>query len=573
MIRTLSSLGWLFLWVLFAMPLDALEIRQTIWGFDGRLVPDRFNPVSVLVDNPAPAPFEGALTLAQNGAGLRGTEYVQPIFLAPRTTRWVQFHVFVGTDPGNFRFRWGRGGNQGFEVVDELKLGAPACVWLRDSTNAFASTGAIKAFPDELFPTTVAATEGCDSVVLDHVPSWESARREAFLDWLKLGGTVHLLPAADGKPLVFGDGLEPLNAEGDVRYGIGRVVRHQVNIRDFSERYLADRGFPAVTTRQSQNPSIYDLENTFSQQLSSLTKPNVNWTIIHILAVAYIVTIGPLHYRYRRRLDYRVSILVFLGAVALFGTLFAIVGRRGYGESQVVNSLTIAHSLGGGRYDTTQWISAFATAGDIYTITHDAPANLYSPVGFDAGGNRSLNGKDGRIELDIPLYSARTFIHRGVMKADDVSVTVETPATGGSAPENILLRTSPGFPTDFVEARLFVGNQYYDLALQDGILKSVRKEGKPVSKYLGSDQLSRFNSPPFGRDLNPDSHRDLLPVVTARALNLPDTFMHTFVNPPRQPEPWRLCVAVRSPASFSLKSTGFSRERGWTLYVQDILPQ
>ena len=41
-------------------------------------------------------------------------------------------------------------------------------------------------FPEDLFPLTGAALSGLGTVVLDHVPRWEPAKRQAFLDWLRV---------------------------------------------------------------------------------------------------------------------------------------------------------------------------------------------------------------------------------------------------------------------------------------------------------------------------------------------------------------------------------------------------
>jgi hypothetical protein len=569
----LPLLRWLALWLTLAGPLGALEIRQTIWGFDGHMVPGRFNPVSVLVDNSRPVTFDGQIVLAQTDGGLRGTEHIQPIFLAPHTARWVQFQVFIGNNTGHYALDWGRSAKEHYEILDDIKIGPPACVWLRDATSPFASAGALKSFPEELFPTTVSATGALDAVVLDHMPRWEATRREAFLDWLKLGGTVHLLPAADGRYPIFTDGLEALNAEGnETQHGAGRVVRHQVGTREMSLNYLSDHGHPQPTLKQAQNPSVYDLESLFSQHLSSLTRPNVSWTTIHLLAIAYIAVIGPLHYHFRRRLDYRLSILAFLGIVALFGTLFALVGRRGYGESQTVNSLAIARALGNGRYDTMQWISAFATIGDLYTFTHDAPANLYGCVGFDADSSHLLNGKDGRIQLDIPLYSSRNFVHRAVMTGDDTTVTVEQREGDPKDVRNLRLRTAPGFPKGFVEARLLAGDTFYELELRNGALEVSTKPTVSTSVYFAKDKFPPpVSQSRFAQDRDPDAHRELVPLLAALALDAPDIFLQTVIEPPKRGATWKLCIVAPAPESFRLRGTGFDHERGWVLYVQDII--
>src|SRR5262249_51235737 len=155
-------------------------------------------------------------------------------------------------------------------------------------------------------------------------------------------------------------------------------------------------GFPARTLENAKSPIVYDFEGSLFRSLSSLTRPKVNWAIINLLMIAYVAVIGPVHNYFRRRLEYRVSILVFLGCVTVFGVAVGITGRRGYGESQTVHSLAIVRPFGGGRADVTQWVSAFATSGDRYTLTHRAPANLYATDRWaEAGSGLIFNGKDG----------------------------------------------------------------------------------------------------------------------------------------------------------------------------------
>jgi hypothetical protein len=297
----------------------------------------------------------------------------------------------------------------------------------------------------------------------------------------------------------------------------------------------------------------------------------VSWTVIHLLALAYIGVIGPLHFRYRRKLDYRVSILAFLATVAIFGTLFAVVGRRGYGESQTVNSLTIARTLGGGRYDTMQWINAFATTGDLYTLTHGAPTNLYGSIAADAGASRILSGKDGRIQLDIPLYSSRTFLHRAVMTGIDTTVTVEPGADRTLS--TLRLRTGAGFPKDFVEARLYANGNYYSLTLRDGVFQLTDKSAKDTSPSYWRETLQplAYSYNQFSQDRDPDSHRHLVPLLAARVLGVTDIFPQTVVPPANLTQPWKLCIIAPAPESFRLQGPGFERERGWVLYVQDII--
>ena len=575
--KFLPLLRWLALWVALSAPLSALEVRQTIWGFDGHVVPDTFNPVSILVDNSHPGAFDGQIMVAQSDGVGRGPQYTQRIFLAPHTSRWVQFHVFIGASyVPHFNVQWGqRAIEQHFDFAENVSFGAPACVWLRDAANPFATAGSLKTFPEELFPTTVSATAGLNAVVLDHAPHWEPARREAFLDWLKRGGIVHVLPGGDGKFPVFTEGLESLNtAEHEVRIGSGRVVRHEVGAREMSEKYLNEHGYPVPTMKQGQNIVVADLQSLIFQRLSSLTKPKVSWTAIHLLALAYIAVIGPLQYRYRRKLDYRVSILSFLGVVALFGTLFAVVGRRGYGESQTVNSLTIARALGDSHFDTLQWVNAFATTGDQYILKHDAPANLYGTGSSeDGGGGHITNGKDGDIQLDIPLYSSRAFVHGAVMKGDDTSVKVDL--AGGDAKDlhNVRLLPGPGFPKDFSQAYLLVDGMFREVAMRDGALVIEKKPAVSSESFFAREKMQGIMNEGFferNNSNNPDAHRNLMPLLMARVLGSRDIFPHQVVTAPDSKEPWRLCIITRAPDSFRMHGKGFDHERGWVLYIQDI---
>src|SRR5205823_661840 len=99
------------------------------------------------------------------------------------------------------------------------------------------------------------------------------------------------------------------------------------------------------------------VEDALQQRLAGMTRPKISWWLINLLTLLYVALVGPLHYLARQRMDYRVSMLVFLGVAASFAGAFTVVGRRGYGESQTVHSLAIARSVGGARFDVTQWVS------------------------------------------------------------------------------------------------------------------------------------------------------------------------------------------------------------------------
>jgi len=562
---------WMACLVAITAPLHALEIKQAWWGFDGDVVSGCFSPLSVLVSNPEDAPFDGALSLsATEGVSVeRGAEYVQPVSLAPHASRWVQFYVQAWRGRGSHVLRWGRGAKESYELDGSVQQSAPARVWLRAAENPSAVAGSLKSFPEALFPVTASAAEGLDAVVLDHVPHWEPARREAFLDWLRLGGTVHLLPGADGKLPVFGEDLAALDTTADdSRVGLGRVVHHQIAPGEMNESYLAAHGFPARTVNETEHVVVYDLDAALFRALSGLTRPKVNWTFINLLVLAYVAVIGPVHSHYRQRVGYRLSIAIFLGCVGAFGTGLAVTGRRGYGESQAVHSLAIAHALGGGRADVTQWMSAFATRGDRYTLTHLAPFNLYATMS-DAVSGLLFNGQDGHLLLDIPLYSSVAFLHRAIMTGDDTSLTVEHWEPGDSTMQTLRLRTAAGFPPHPAEIRVVDGGVLREFVERDGLLEPSDKPAEPLASYFSDDKMRPYLYGPPSKHFDNQGLLNLMPLLAARALCAPDVFP-TSISPPPHRADLQLLVVAPIPASFALQGHGFTHESGWVLYVQDV---
>jgi hypothetical protein len=569
-------LGSLFavLVVLLGLPARALEVRQTLWGFDGRAVPGRFNPVSLLLANPGARPFDSEVALEESrGLNGRDAEVAQAIYLAPQQERWVQFQIFVRENT-EFRLNWGRGAKEGVEIPSPASA-PPARVLLTDPANPFSAGAGLRAFPDDLFPTSVAATDGLDAVALDYMPRWEAARRGAFLDWLQRGGLVLLLHGPGGAYPVFDGDLAVLNFDGDsARVGSGTVLRQPATRRDASEKLLADRGFPAREIKTNKQPAIYDLERTFFDRLTSLTRPRVNWWLLNSFAFVYLLLVGPLHYRWAKRIDYRTAIALFVGTVALFGWLFAVVGRRGYGESQTVHSLTIARALGGGRCDAMQWISAFATRGDLYALSHESPASYYSAVPqADTVRGRIYQGREGRFLIDIPLYSARPFVHRAVLQGDDTGVTIEKWETGPASLKEFVVKPGPGFPQGVSDLQVRYRERLYPLTKNGDRWTLAGGTSDSIENSLRADVLRPLPITRFGDDDKRSAEtkmRQMLPLLQARALGGTEGFQQSLPERPLPPEQAQLWIFAPAPAGFRVRGEGFTNELGLVLYVQDL---
>ena len=93
-----------------ASPVQAIELSQTVWGFDGQVVAHRFNLFSVLVDNSTSNPFEGQIELRKVMLGKQvDAVLVEPVYLAPFSSRWVQFYPYLKADPGKWEISLGDG--------------------------------------------------------------------------------------------------------------------------------------------------------------------------------------------------------------------------------------------------------------------------------------------------------------------------------------------------------------------------------------------------------------------------------------------------------------------------------
>ncbi len=454
MIRPLFAL---LLSIGFALSARAeLVVRNPVAGFAGTFVPERFNLVSVEIQNNSGQPFEGRISLDDGGMGGNSVPYEQPLFLSPGASRWVQFYPFVsGYQRWQLSWRDSSGRGDSMSLIrgdDSIRSDGPVTVIFNAPDSPRSQDSRLRPFLENLFPPTVTPTAGLHAAVLDHVPRWDAPRRQAFRDWVYRGGLVHLLQGVDGKHPEFADELAPLNIAGDRGFfGAGRIIKHARPRSTIEEKMLE-----ADPDLQSDgNGHMTDLSGVIVNRLSDITKPDIPWGLIYFLTIVYVVLIGPVFYLQRKR-DYRVMLGAFVGTVALFAWLFTVVGRRGYGEKQIVHSIGYAESLGGNRHAVTQWMHAFATSSDSYHFQFPGQGHAYAALA-SSGTVRAhvTNGPDAAFDADIPLFSGRPFVHTGTLTGDDTTVEItDWKAVAGQSKsdlssgrlESLRIKPNPDFP-------------------------------------------------------------------------------------------------------------------------------
>lgn len=565
---------WICLLLLAAFPASAIEVQQVKWGFDGQVVPGRFNLLSVLVVNPGAAPFDGTVNFCKSrGMNDRvGALYGTPCYLSPLMTRWLQFYVYVDNQYDQWRLEWGRGpGNR--HDIEPPKWGPPAQVLLSESEMTLSTISAFKQFPEDLFPPTVAATSGLDSLLLDHAPHWEPAKRQAFLNWLRAGGKVHLLMGANGRYPVFSDELDILNSPSErIRIGGGEVVRHAATARDIQIQDVRAGNFPLREFKPGEPDTPARTADSFLRDLAQLSQRHYNWGLIYVLAIAYAVLVGPANLRAGRKLaDYRLRIALLLATIAGFAWLFNVVGRRGQGEASVIHSLSYARAIDGDNYDVMQWVNVFATRGAQYSITHAAPHNLYATgQDYEPVNGVIESGKEGRFVVDIPMFSRRAFLHEAVMHGDKIPVKILS-WDGAGTLKQLVLSVGPDFTKQILEGWLVQGNQIYAMKIAKDNLEfgNSRKESLEtvVAQPFGIVYGRSYEH--AGMDVEGEFRKLTKPLI-AWGLGTED---FTQTNAPPTPAANRraqLFLFARSPQSFCIKGSELGHEVGYVLYHFDL---
>ena len=568
---------WICLLLFAAASVSAIEVQQVKWGFDGQVVPGRFNLLSVLVANPDAAPFDGTVNFYKSrGLAERvGAVYKTPSYLSPLTTRWLQFYVYIDNQYDQWRLEWGRSPDDHHDI-QAPKWGPLAQVHLSDSDTALGTAGAFKQFPDDLFPPTVAATSGLDSVLLDHAPHWEPAKRQAFLDWLRAGGKVHLLLGADGRYPVFSDELGVLNFPLErVRIGAGLAVRHATTVRNIQKQDIQEGDVPLREFKPDEPVAQVQTADSFLGALAQLSQRRYNWALIYMLAIAYAALVGPVNLRAGRKLaDYRLRIALLLATVAGFAFLFDAVGRRGQGEASVVHSLSYARAIDGDTYDVMQWVNVFATRGAHYTITHAAPHNLYATgQDYEPVNGRIESGKGGRFVVDIPMFSRRAFLHEGEMKGANIPVKILN-WDGAGTLKRLTLTVGPDFTKQILEGWAVQGDRIYAMKLTKDGFEFVDSDKQPLQTFVSASGLQQFGvayGSPQGSAVTAveGQFSKLVRSLIAWSLGTEDFTQINALSPSANGRV-QLFLFARSPEAFGITGTELGHEVGYVLYHFDL---
>jgi len=558
----------------------ALEVQDAVWGFDGRAVPQRINLLSVLVVNGTEQPYDGMVSLEKRlPMGERvGASITQPCFLAPFTSRWVQFYPYASEE----NEQWSVLTRGSRHKLPAARLGPPACVYLTNPDAPGARVAEMKSFPKSLFPVTVAATDGLHALVLDHTPQWEPARRTAFLDWLRRGGELHILRDQTGAWPEFRGEMAPLNnANKTFHLGAGTVFRHDRPAAQTTNALIAATGSPRPALEESQNFMAVNLEESLFRELRGLTRPEHQWGFIYLILCLYILIMGPINYvvaKVKSR-DFRYPFFLFVGTVAAFGLALTALGRRGYGEKTATYAVTYARAVDEGVYDATQWVNVFVTRGGHYTIRYPGEANIFSTCeNAESVRGRISCGREASFQADIPLYSSRSFLHRARMEGPALGAKVVQWSAGGEL-NALTVATGPDFPPHTIEAWALYGDKVYRLRRDKDALRVMERAGQGWDNFFAEHNMA-LCTPGFGAygyrssggapDPEAACKKALRPLM-ARALGGTEMTHYYCSVAARPTDRVHLFVFAREPSHFRMSSTSFGAETVYVLYHAELL--
>ncbi len=533
-LRFVSAARCLFLLALCLSPVVdvsaavGIDIAEYKWGFNGKVAPHRFNVLSVLVNNLSPQQFTGEIKLRKSlgGAGTVDATIVETVTLSPNSAKWVQFYPYITSDVGynaEANEDWHLSYKGGAYDLKAPRIAKYQRVILDDPNAVSAKGGAIKFhLPDNLFPPFVTATDALQLVILDHVPRWEESRRQSFLDWLYLGGTVVILQDSSGKFPDFSGPLAVLKTPlDDQQFGSGKVLQIPLNRAQFGEEQLLQicAGLPKnyLPANSNQTDDILDRvdeslqnqtgqnfnynegndpfrSNSFLSQLKEMTKPDHNWVLLHFMFWVYIALVFPGCYLLGKKWsDFRVVYAGLLGTVSLFSLLFSYVGQRGYGEATAVHTVAIAKPTSDGQMDVTSWSNIFVTNGADYEIRHNAIGSLYSTCNDHEQVKGIINnGNEAVFNVDIPPFSTRELASRTKIAFAGPTLTVESLKSADGRLQELQIDVKGLKPADVEKQYALIGTTFYMLNWRDGKLVLASEVGNVVGMLRVQEKHNQY---------------------------------------------------------------------------------
>lgn len=541
------------------------------WGLDGRVRLGKFNLLTVEFANNSDKPWRGTPRLTVlAGASTSGMPILQPdLYIEGFGRRRIQFLVFLDS-ADDVVLVWGRSPDEQIRLDPPSSSREPAVIQFSSEQQISAGVANLPKFYESDFPPNAAGLDSLGEVYLDHTPPWSEPQARAFRDWLSSGGTLHICQRSGVFPEFTGI-LNPLNEPSDrFPVGGGLVERHSTSMATAHDQRRRD-----VDERRMS--SEFNTTSNLFYSLRAMTQPEHNWPLIYLMAVVYLLALFPGCWLLgRKRGDYRITYGALLAVVALFSYGFNTVGARGYGESTMIHTVALVHSAAEGRGLVTQWSSLFVTGGADYEITHPLEGVAYSAgEAYERVPGEITNRPAGKMQTEIPSFSARTLVHTGVLPSGALQgKLVSHEAVDRGLRQCRIEITQPSF----TGGQRFLGGWivYRDRAYQVGVTDNVVTllgGSTPFSQVINvndwmNDQIyargSGNNQP---QNLEVQYARLFAPLIS-HDLGVRESSQLDRVNLPEGRA--RLYLFADLPTELRASSPDIPKQEGRVVYVQDF---
>ena len=523
-------------YLLLSFQVFALQVGKIQWGFNNKVKKNTFNILSFEVINDSGRIYDSYISLEPDGIGVQ-TIIHKKLFLNPGQRKIVQFSTFIEHNNENWKVKW-EGDSQ---FIPKSSESSGSFIYLSSGLGAMRLKKGISSFQEGLFPTSVSMTDDLDGIVVDHNPDWSPRQKEAFMDWLRKGGSLYIIHDRSGSPPKFTSIMSELNnPETRFNVGSGKVEREKVSISSFQRPY--------VDQSARGNENEFDSSEVF-QALQYLVKTDHNWTLIYFLIFIYLIVIGPVNFLIGKRTrDWKVPNLFFLAAVVGFSLLFSIIGRRGYGEETKLSSVSMADVIEDGEYDVRQWTNIFVTSGDLYYLTHGGSQNHY--FSFSEIGKKTLIDADaGKFTADIPLFSSRRMIHRSKMKGPKLTAEIVPAKNVNSTAVKINIDGS-----DIDKVWIIRNGLVFRTSKSSGIYEETRE----IDPY--------YNNHYYGEEVE-DAYGEVEKILLSHLQLSRSTFFNSNTDTKLNKSKIYAVVRARTPESFHSSDGNIpGKESGWTYF-------
>jgi|GEM_PF-1683034 len=604
-------------WIIYALmilffapqPVEAIDISDVQWGFSNRPVAYKINPVTVLVENTEPQPFESEIRLHRETFGGQQIDIAlsATIYVAPFEKKWLQFYPYLTDTTDNWKVSWEDGsGQHNQSFLSPQPTAKAVTIQLTRPDNLSQAIPGIKQYPEDLFPPILGAIDSLKGIILDHVPKWEKSRRNTFIQWVYSGGVVHLFENSNGDLPAFPESYSSLKinqATSPVHYGNGLIYFYRKKLHDtppLELKQLIVNNMKSVKNRRSYQSKQNILDRSSNPQydtfpanatinslitdqdilvtLADMSKTKQIWYFIFSLSFIYLIVAGPGYYLITRfsKKDYTFYV-VYIGSTALFCLIFLIIGHYSANRISQISSLIIADVLPDNEIDITEWSSLGIASGGDFQISHAGDSHIYSTCQqFTKVNGVVTSGSDGKLQVDIPTNSSRSFFHRGKIPKTTFRVNVKSFLANEMRLETLSLEIDKKFPNQVDQIHFLFGARLYELNKVDNRLE-FRGTSRNVSSLLNANPLlDQYYLPPTSvfpfprpRDQNyilPLNH--LFPVLLQRALHLSslDESRHFHLLENRG----KLFVLSNMPDSLFPETPNITRKQGIVLYCLEV---